>query len=162
MIFGICKYSCLIFSMPPHSDFYLLFLMLFPSPLPIFLQEISNYLIHQIYPNIGIKWHSLIMLSSLIYLILISFLISNFVHLCVHFLNQFILAYQYSKKKWSLIKFTNCTEITIASFLRKSFDFFLYFFVFFHNLCRMFLKYSYLIFTLFFHLNISFWSSLFV
>lgn len=97
---------------------------------PTFLQERSNYLIHQIYSYIGIKWHSLIMLSSLIYLILISFLISNFVHLCVHFLNQFILAYQYSKKKWSLIKFTNCTEITIIRFLRKSFDFFLYFFLF--------------------------------
>lgn len=100
-------------------------------PTPTFLQEISNYLIHQIYSYIGIKWHSLMMLSSLMYSILISFLISNFVHLCVHFLNQFTLAYQYSKKKWSLIKFTNCTEISIASFFKKiiwflSFLFFLF------------------------------------
>lgn len=131
MIFGIWKYSCLIFSMPSTLWLLLTVSHALPAPLPTFLQEISNYLIQQIYSNIGIKWHSLIMLSSLIYLILISFLISNFVHLCVHFLNQFILAYQYSKKKWSLIKFTNCTEITIANFLRKSFDFFLYFFVLF-------------------------------
>ena len=117
MIFGIWKYSCIIFSMP--STLLLLLTVSQALPPPTFLQEISNYLIHQIYSYIGIKWHSLMMLSSLMYSILISFLISNFVHLCVHFLNQFTLAYQYSKKKWSLIKFTNCTEISIASFFKK-------------------------------------------